>query len=171
MTGGRIVVNGRCPAPPPGVQLRPLSKKEVSEINGLIEDENMHVPSDAVCLTPQEGLHIEPTGFSVSSDDLSNIGLTGEDPQLRDYETVTRWRWSVWQRKFNRLLSAPSSPALNRYDHGGSKSHAEQVHSPAPSHGFQSPRRRHPHGRQRQHLLVADALAGVSPLTCKLFRP
>ena len=88
MTGGRIVVNGRCPAPPPGVLLRPLTKKEVTEINGLIEDESMHVPSDAVCLVPQEGLHIESTGFSVSSDDLSNIGLTSEDPPLRSYETV-----------------------------------------------------------------------------------
>ena len=85
MTGGRIVVNGRCPAPPPGVLLRPLTKKEVTEINGLIEDESMHVPSDAVCLVPQEGLHIESTGFSVSSDDLSNIGLTSEDPPLRSY--------------------------------------------------------------------------------------
>ena len=48
----------------------------------------MHVPSDAVCLVPQEGLHIESTGFSVSSDDLSNVGLTSEEPPLRTYETV-----------------------------------------------------------------------------------
>ncbi len=88
MTGGRIVVNGRCPSPPPGVLLRPLEKKEVKEINGLIEDESMHVPSDAVCLVPQEGLHIESTGFVVSTDDLSNIGLTSEEPQLKTYETV-----------------------------------------------------------------------------------
>ena len=88
MTGGRIVINGRCPTPPPGVLLRPLTKKEVTEINGLIEDESMHVPSDAVCLVPQNGLHLESTGYSVSSDDLSNIGLTSEDTPLRTYETV-----------------------------------------------------------------------------------
>ena len=88
MTGGRIVINGRCPTPPPGVLLRPLAKKELKEINALLDDESMHVPSDAVCLTPQEGLHIERTGFAVSSDDLSNIGLTSDNQQLVPYETV-----------------------------------------------------------------------------------
>ena len=88
MKGGRIVVNGRCPSPPPGVLLRPLTKKELGDINSILEDESMHVPSDAVCLTPQEGLHIESTGFSVSSDDLSSIGLTGDGQQLRPYQTV-----------------------------------------------------------------------------------
>ena len=88
MNGGRIVVNGRCPSPPPGVLLRPLTKKELAEINGLLEDESMHVPSDAVCLTPQEGLHIERSGFSVSSDDLSGVGLTSDAQQLRPYQTV-----------------------------------------------------------------------------------
>ena len=88
MTGGRIVVNGRCPSPPPGVVLRPLEKKELKEINGLLEDEAMHVPSDAVCLMAQEGLHIEQNNYAVSTDDLSSIGLTGEAQQLRPYETV-----------------------------------------------------------------------------------
>ena len=88
MSGGRIVINGRCPTPPPGVVLRPLTKKELNEINGLLDDETMHVPSDAVCLIPQEGLHIERTGFAVSSDDLSNVGLTSEAQQLMPYETV-----------------------------------------------------------------------------------
>ena len=88
MSGGRIVINGRCPTPPPGVVLRPLTKKELNEINALLDDESMHVPSDAVCLIPQEGLHIERTGFAVSSDDLSNVGLTSEAQQLMPYETV-----------------------------------------------------------------------------------
>ncbi len=88
MTGGRIVVNGRCPSPPPGVVLRPLEKGELKEINALLEDETMHVPSDAVCLTPQVGLQMEQNIYSVSSDDLSNIGLTSDAQQLRPYETV-----------------------------------------------------------------------------------
>ena len=88
MTGGRIVVNGRCPSPPPGVLLRPLEKKELKEINGLLEDEAMHVPSDAVCLMAQEGLQIEQSNYAVSTDDLSSIGLTGDAQQLRPYETV-----------------------------------------------------------------------------------
>lgn len=88
MTGGRIVINGRCPTPPPGVLLRPLTKNELKEINALLDDETMHVPSDAVCLTPQEGLHIERTGYAVSSDDLSDIGLTSENQQLVPYATV-----------------------------------------------------------------------------------
>ena len=88
MSGGRIVVNGRCPAPPPGVVLRPLEKKELKEINDLLEDESMHVPSDAVCLMAQVGLNIEQTTYAVSTDDLSNIGLTSDAQQLRPYETV-----------------------------------------------------------------------------------
>ena len=88
MTGGRIVVNGRCPSPPPGVVLRPLEKGELNDINALLEDETMHVPSDAVCLTPQVGLQMEQNIYSVSSDDLSNIGLTSDAQQLRPYETV-----------------------------------------------------------------------------------
>ena len=89
MSGGRIVINGRCPAPPPGVILRPLKPTEVKEINGLLDDESLHVPSDAVCLTAEEGLLVEHAGFAVSSGDLSPIGLLNEDsPPLRPYQTV-----------------------------------------------------------------------------------
>ena len=41
-----------------------------------------------VCLTPQVGLQMEQNIYSVSSDDLSNIGLTSDAQQLRPYETV-----------------------------------------------------------------------------------
>tara|TARA_B100001113_G_scaffold288646_1_gene244508 strand:- start:300 stop:1874 length:1575 start_codon:yes stop_codon:yes gene_type:complete len=88
MTGGRIVINGRCPTPPPGVVLRPLAKKELNEINKLLEDETMHVPSDAVCLVPAEGLSMQRSGYAVSTDDLSGVGLTSDEQQLRPYETV-----------------------------------------------------------------------------------
>ncbi len=89
MTGGRIIINGRCPTPPPGVVLRPLKKNEVTEINALLDDENLHVPSDAVCLTPQEEMRIESVGFAVSSGDLSQIGLLNdEEDRLPPYATV-----------------------------------------------------------------------------------
>lgn len=89
MTGGRIIINGRCPTPPPGVVLRPLTKKEVIEINALLDDESLHVPSDAVCLTPQEEMMIESVGFAVSSGDLSQIGLLNdEEDRLPPYATV-----------------------------------------------------------------------------------
>jgi hypothetical protein len=89
MIGGRIIINGRCPTPAPGVVLRPLDAAELKEINGLLDDESLHVPSDAVCLTPQERLLVEHTGFLVSSGDLSLIGLVNEEqPALRDYQTV-----------------------------------------------------------------------------------
>tara|TARA_B110001452_G_scaffold54321_4_gene41729 strand:- start:14160 stop:15344 length:1185 start_codon:yes stop_codon:yes gene_type:complete len=89
MQGGRIIINGRCPTPPPGVVLRPLSAKEVKEINILLDDETLHVPGDAVCLTPQEGLNVESFGHTVSAGDLSQVGLLGyKNPQLPSYATV-----------------------------------------------------------------------------------
>ena len=39
-------------------------------------------------LMAQEGLNIEQTTYAVSTDDLSNIGLTSDAQQLRPYETV-----------------------------------------------------------------------------------
>jgi hypothetical protein len=89
MTGGRIVVNGRCPSPPPGVVLRPLEPKELKEINKTLSDESFHVPSDAVCLIPSNGLAVEQAGFVVSAGDLSSVGLLNEElPHLRPYQTV-----------------------------------------------------------------------------------
>lgn len=89
MQGGRIIINGRCPSPPPGVLLRPLEAKELAEINSLLDDETLHVPADAVCLTPKEKLLVEHAGFVVSSGDLSLVGMVNEElPPLRRYQTV-----------------------------------------------------------------------------------
>ena len=89
MTGGRIIVNGRCPTPPPGVSLRPLDPTEVDEINAHLDDESMHIPSDAVCLSPQEGLVVEGGGFFVSAGDLTAVGLMNEESNpLPSYQTV-----------------------------------------------------------------------------------
>ena len=89
MMGGRIIINGRCPTPPSGVILRPLAAKEVKEINTLLDDETLHIPSDAVCLTPQEGLNVESFGHTVSAGDLSQVGLVGnKNPPLPSYATV-----------------------------------------------------------------------------------
>jgi glutamate synthase domain-containing protein 3 len=44
MTGGRIIINGRCPTPPSGVSLRPLTAAEVKAINKQLNDEELHIP-------------------------------------------------------------------------------------------------------------------------------
>ena len=86
MTGGRIVINGRCPAPPVGVSLRPLSAKEVKEINTLLGDPDLEIPKDSVCLTQSPSLIVEGRGDIVSSSDLTGIGLVPSDEhQLAQY--------------------------------------------------------------------------------------
>ncbi|MDP6870342.1 MAG: hypothetical protein QGI21_06185 [Candidatus Poseidoniaceae archaeon] len=73
MSGGRIIINGRCPQPPPGVTLRALSKKEADAINKQMNEEDLMIPSDAVCLesnsTPIEGI------MSTCREDFSGISL------------------------------------------------------------------------------------------------
>lgn len=89
MTGGRIIINGRCPSPPPNVMLRPLKPAEVKEINKLLDDESLHIPSDAVCLQSQEQLAVESMGQMVSAGDLTQIGLVGDKlPSLPPYSTI-----------------------------------------------------------------------------------
>lgn len=86
MRGGRIVINGRCPTPPTGVSLRPLSEDEVKEINELLDDEELSIPNDAVCLTPTAILEVEGRGGEVSISDLSSIALVPSDKhQAPDY--------------------------------------------------------------------------------------
>lgn len=88
MTGGRIVINGRCPTPPVGVSLRPLESKEVKEINSLLNNKDMEIPSDAVCLVAAPAPLVEPIEPPVSASDLSNIGLVpGELHQTNHYQT------------------------------------------------------------------------------------
>ena len=93
MQGGRIVINGRCPTPPNGVSLRPLTAAEVKSINKQLNDEELEVPSDAVCLTPAEIIDVEQEGGQVSASDLSMIGLVPNDRQHQQsyatYDTVT----------------------------------------------------------------------------------
>ena len=79
MTGGRIISNGRCPTPPPGVELRPLTAAEVKSINKELNDPEMEVPKDAVCLAPAPLLQVEEREAPVSHSDLSSIGLVAGD--------------------------------------------------------------------------------------------
>lgn len=79
MTGGRIVINGRCPTPPAGVALRPLTAAEVKSINKELNDPEMDVPKDAVCLVHSPLLQVESPEPPVSSSDLSSIGLVAGD--------------------------------------------------------------------------------------------
>jgi glutamate synthase domain-containing protein 3 len=37
MKGGRIIIEGRCPTPPQGIQLRPLTAKELTELNKILD--------------------------------------------------------------------------------------------------------------------------------------
>lgn len=79
MTGGKIVINGRCPTPPAGVALRPLTAAEVKSINKELNDPEMEVPKDAVCLVHSPLLQVESPEMPVSSSDLSSIGLVAGD--------------------------------------------------------------------------------------------
>jgi hypothetical protein len=86
MTGGRIIVNGRCPTPPPGVQLRTLEKSEVSQINKLLGDDDLHIPADAVCLVP-EGDFVEGV-MATCKEDFSGISLVpNSSNHLPNYST------------------------------------------------------------------------------------
>ena len=78
MTGGQIIINGRCPQPPEGVRLRPLSQKEVNAINKKVDDEDMRIPMDAVCLECDEFLAQPIEHTYASSGDLSSIGVVSE---------------------------------------------------------------------------------------------
>ena len=93
MTGGRIIINGRCPTPPSGVSLRPLTAAEVKAINKQLNDEELHIPSDSVCLTPSETIQVEQESGQVSASDLSMVGLVPNDRQQSQpyatYDTVT----------------------------------------------------------------------------------
>ncbi len=88
MTGGQIIINGRCPQPPEGVMLRPLTDKEIKDINKDL-DEDMEVPIDAVCLEVDEN-GVEPSeNIHSASGDLSTIGLVPtENNPLQSYASV-----------------------------------------------------------------------------------
>ena len=54
MIGGKIIVNGRCPNPANGVSMSALTKKEVSDINSQISNQEYHIPNDALCYKPKK---------------------------------------------------------------------------------------------------------------------
>lgn len=118
MTGGRIIINGRCPTPPQGVSLRPLTAAEVKSINKQLDDEEIHVPSDAVCLTPSDSVAVEDDGAQVSSSDLSMIGLVPDErhhsASYATYDTVTL----VGDRKGKGTPSALPLPLLGMISDG-----------------------------------------------------
>lgn len=88
MMGGRIVINGRCPNPPEGVALRPLTSDEQKEINKLLDDKNHEIPKDAMCLEPNNSISNQIRENIVSSGDLSGIGLVpGEESRKMHYVT------------------------------------------------------------------------------------
>ncbi len=91
MYGGRIVINGRCPSTPPGVTLRPLTKKEADEINKLLGDDDLEIPPDAVCLV-SDGEPVEPIMASCR-EDLSGVAIvpatTHHNPSHSTTDTVT----------------------------------------------------------------------------------
>ena len=74
MSGGKIIVNGRCPNPPEGVVLRPITDSELVELNKEIDDKNIQIPNDSVCLE-SSGEQKNNNHSVVSAGDLSMIGL------------------------------------------------------------------------------------------------
>ena len=91
MKGGMIIIEGRCPTPPHGTLLRPLTSKELKEINGMIEVYNMTLGSDAFCLESNNSIEYHIDGSTVSSGDLSSIAITPMDeaPLIENHDVDT----------------------------------------------------------------------------------
>ena len=91
MKGGMIIIEGRCPTPPQGTLLRPLTSKELKEINGMIEIYNMNLGSDAFCLESNNSIEYHIDGSTVSSGDLSSIAITPMDeaPLIENHDVDT----------------------------------------------------------------------------------
>jgi hypothetical protein len=112
MTGGRIVINGRCPTPPTGVSLRPLSAKEVKEINILLGEADFEIPKDAVCLTPSPALNVEGRGDVASGGDLTGIGLVPSDEHQLAIYSVSDTTALIAERKGKNTPVALPLPML-----------------------------------------------------------
>ena len=91
MKGGMIIIEGRCPTPPQGTQLRPLTAKELKDINANIEDHNMILSNDAFCLESSNSVEYHIDGSTVSSGDLSSIAITpmDETPLIENHDVDT----------------------------------------------------------------------------------
>lgn len=79
MKGGKIIVNGRCPNPANGVSMSALTKKEVSEINSQISNQEYHIPNDALCLQAKEIIQVDNDSDFFSDSDLSNISIVSNN--------------------------------------------------------------------------------------------
>ena len=82
MKGGMVIIEGRCPTPPQGTQLRPLTSKELKDINSMIENHGMTLSNDAFCLESNNSIEYHIDGSTVSSGDLSSIAITPMDLSL-----------------------------------------------------------------------------------------
>jgi len=91
MKGGMIIIEGRCPTPPQGTQLRPLTAKELKDVNANIEDHNMILSNDAFCLESNNNVEYHIDGSTVSSGDLSSIAITpmDETPLIENHDVDT----------------------------------------------------------------------------------
>ncbi|MGA0380787.1 MAG: hypothetical protein ACO3NJ_08370, partial [Candidatus Poseidoniaceae archaeon] len=79
------------PTPPQGTLLRPLTSKELKEINGMIEIYSMKLGSDAFCLESNNSVEYHIDGSTVSSGDLSSIAITPMDeaPLIENHDVDT----------------------------------------------------------------------------------
>jgi len=82
MTGGRIVVDGRCLPQGEGAKQRNLTKTEHKEINGLLKEHDLSVSEDAVLIEADEGQAIPAISpMQTVWGDFGEIGLiSGETP-------------------------------------------------------------------------------------------
>ena len=91
MKDGQIIIEGRCPTPPHGTQLRPLTSKELNSINKLLDAHGGSLGEDAFCLESSKNVEYYVDSSSVSSGDLSSIGITPMDeaPLIDNHEIDT----------------------------------------------------------------------------------
>jgi len=81
MSGGRIIVNGRCPPAGEGATSNALTKAELNEINKLLNDLDLKVAADAVCIRTDEDTPttVESPEIGIDSDfsGISLVSATG----------------------------------------------------------------------------------------------
>ena len=87
MKGGRIIIEGRCPTPPQGIQLRPLTAKELTELNKLLDNQGTSIGNDALCLESSNTIEYHIDSSSVSSGD--RVLLSRQWTTLRSLKIMT----------------------------------------------------------------------------------
>ena len=89
MKGGKIIIDGRCPTPPQGTLLRPLTATELKQINKDLASFDTVLGTDAFCLESSGSVEYHIDNSTVSSGDLSSIAITPmEEPPLIDNHDV-----------------------------------------------------------------------------------